>query len=369
MWKIPFSNIRLQYESIRHEVDQAIRKTLEDSHFLWGEEVFHFEKQFASLLGMQHCISTGNGTDALFLILKALDLKNGDEVITPAFSWISSSETISLAGAKPVFVDIDPARYTLDPDRLEKKITAQTRAIIVVHLYGQAAGMERIVALCHKYKLFLIEDCAQAHLTKFRNKFAGTFGDAAAFSFYPTKNLGAYGDAGCVVTNDQILAERVRRFGNHGALKKHDHAFEGSNSRMDTIQAAILLVKLPYLEKWTQLRIKNANLYRAGLRDVSEIILPAEFQDSVHSYHLFVVKCDRRAELQHYLEQNGIQTLIHYPQALINVPAYSHMEIDRADFSTSLALETQVLSLPLYPELDEHQIAYVCEKIKAFYGK
>jgi dTDP-4-amino-4,6-dideoxygalactose transaminase len=369
MWKIPFSNIRLQYESIRQEVGHAIQKTLEDSRLLWGEEVFNFERQFASLLGVQHCISTGNGTDSLFSILKVLGLKTGDEVITPAFSWISSAETISLTGAKPIFVDVDPSRYTLDPNRIEKSITSQTRAVIVVHLYGQAAEMDKIVALCKKHRLFLIEDCAQAHLTKFKTQYAGSFGDASAFSFYPTKNLGAYGDAGCVVTNNQVLAEKVRRFNNHGALKKHDHAIEGSNSRMDTIQAAILLAKLPHLEGWTQLRIEKANMYRAGLQDVAEVILPTQFEESVHSYHLFVIRCVRRAELQRHLEENGIQTLIHYPQALINIQAYDHLTIDPIDFPASLALETGALSLPLYPELDARQITYVCQKIKAFYRK
>jgi dTDP-4-amino-4,6-dideoxygalactose transaminase len=366
-WKVPFTNLKSQYASVQAEVNTAINKTLSDFNLLWGEEVIEFEKQFARLINTSHCISTASGTDSLFAILKCMALQPGDEVLTPALSWISSAETISLAGGKPVFVDIDPVFYTIDPAAIERQITERTKGIVVVHLYGQAADMDGITSICAKYNLFLIEDCAQAHLTRYADRYVGTFGKGAAFSFYPTKNLGAYGDAGAVTTSDPVLAEKVRRFCNHGALNKYDHIFEGMNSRMDTLQAAILLAKLPHLHHWTQRRIANAEFYRQHLKAIPEVILPEVRSKSTHTYHIFAIRVTRRDELREYLRANGIQTVIHYPQILINVPAYAHFHLRKEDYPTAIALESQILSLPVYPELQQDQIFYVSEKIRAFY--
>lgn len=365
--KIPFNNLALQYRTVQRSIDQAIADTLAGFTFIKGNAVQTFEQRFAGLLGAKHCIAVGNGTDALFISLKALGIGAGDEVITPAFSWISSAETISLCGATPVFADIHPETYTLDPSTIELRITPKTKAIVVVHLYGQAASMEALVRICKKNKLLLIEDCAQAHLTQEGDTYAGTFGDAAAFSFYPTKNLGAYGDAGCIVTSDAILAERIRRLSNHGALVKDDHAFEGLNSRMDTLQAAILLAKLPELKNWNAKRLEHALAYNEQLKDVSGISLPVIRAGTTHTFHLYVIRAQQRNDLKRFLEERGVQTIVHYPSALHNLPAYGHLNYSANDFPVSAQLQDKVLSLPVYPELTSGQIAYVCENIKEFY--
>lgn len=367
--KVPFVDLKAQYKTIQSDIDKAIKKSVNDFSFIRGKAVSSFESSFSKLLGVDHCIATGNGTSSLFAALKTLGIKPGDEVITPAFSWISSSETISLCHATPVFIDVDSQTYTLDPKLLEKAITRKTKAVIVVHLYGQCAHISEIKDICRKHNLFLIEDCAQAQLTSEKEKAAGTFGDAGAFSFYPTKNLGAYGDAGCVITNDDELAERIRRFSNHGALYKDDHPVEGMNSRMDTIQAAILKAKLPHLKKWNRQRRQHATKYRQLLSSIDDIVLPVERTGTIHSWHLFVIRCKRRDELRDYLMKKGIQTLIHYPQALTNTEAYSFLRLKSTDFPVANALEREVLSLPIYPELSERQIAFVCRNIQDFYRK
>jgi len=365
--QVPFIDLKAQYESIRPQLDLAITSAIGEFDFLKGHQTAEFELAFGRLIGVKHSVGVANGTDALFLSLKAINIRPGDEVITPAWSWISSSETISLCGATPVFADVDTHYYTLDPGEVQKRITSSTRAVIAVHLYGQAAPVIELKRLCEQYNLRLIEDCAQAHLTSAGSSYAGSVGDLAAFSFYPTKNLGAYGDAGGIVTNDEILAEKVTRLANHGAIQKHDHLIEGTNSRMDTLQAAILLAKLPFLKAWTARRIKNAELYRQLLGDIQGIEVPKTRENTVHSFHLYVIRCPRRDDLKTYLHQHGIQTLIHYPQALTNLPAYGHLNLDPGQFPVANALEKEVLSLPIYPELTREQITYVGEKIRAFY--
>lgn len=367
--KVLFVDLEAQYRSIRKSIDEALKQSFSEFRFVRGKSVTAFESAFRRTIGAPHCVAASNGTSALFLALKALGVGAGDEVITPAFSWISSSETISLCGATAVFADVDPVTYTLTPALIELCITPKTKAIIVVHLYGQTAPVQEIRRLCKKHNLFLIEDCAQAHLSEDGGSYAGTIGDVGAFSFYPTKNLGAYGDAGCIVTSDAVLAEKIRRIANHGALEKDDHLIEGMNSRMDTIQAAILQAKLPYLKKWNSQRRKNAALYRRLLEDVDGLILPAEQPGSVHTYHLFVIRTDRRDELKKFLSRKGIQTVIHYPKALINTPAYAGRKLDPKDFPVSTLLEKQVLSLPIHPELTESQIRFVCRNIQLFFKK
>jgi len=303
------------------------------------------------------------------MALKALGIGAGDEVITPAFSWISSAETVTLCNARPVFVDVHPETYTLDPDLIEPLITPRTRAIIAVHLYGQAAHTARIKKICRKRGLYLIEDCAQAHLTREDGKIVGTLGDVATFSFYPTKNLGAYGDAGCVLTPRATLARHMRRLGNHGALQKDDHLIEGFNSRMDVIQAAFLSAKLPYLAQWNTQRRAHAALYTRLLSGVDQVCPPAERPGTTHTFHLYVIRAKKRDQLKAYLEAQGIQTLIHYPRALPHTPAYAYLESGGASFSVSRTLEKEVLSLPIYPELSDHKIRYVARNIKDFYKK
>ncbi len=295
--KIPFVDLKAQYNSIRIPLERAIKSSINEFSFIRGKSVKQFEDSFARQIGAKHCIATSNGTTSLFIALKSLGIKEGDEVITPSFSWISSSETISLCKATPVFSDVDFDTWTLTPSKIEKRITAKTKAVVVVHLYGQAAPMKDIATLCKKHNLFLIEDCAQAHLTEENGKVVGTFGDVSAFSFYPTKNLGAFGDAGCVVTNDGQRAEWIRRFANHGALKKDDHLMEGINSRMDTVQAAVLNVKLKYLKRWNKERIKNASLYKSLLKNTGDIILPHQRAGTLHTYHLFVIRTLHRDAL------------------------------------------------------------------------
>jgi dTDP-4-amino-4,6-dideoxygalactose transaminase len=363
---IPFIDLQAQYASIKDELDQRINQAITSFQFCKGREVTEFETAFAKLLRTSACCSTGNGTDALFLSLKALGIAANDQVITPAFSWISSSEVISLCGATPVFADVDPLTYTLDPKEVRKKITSQTKAIICVHLFGQMADVAELKAICREHNLFLIEDCAQAHLSEQGDQYAGTFGHAGAFSFYPTKNLGAYGDAGCVITPHTHVAEKIRRLANHGALQKDDHAMEGMNSRMDTLQAAVLLAKMPHLKKWNSQRQLHAERYKQQLETVPGITLPFVRPYTNHTFHLFVIRADKRDRLKNFLQNEGIQTMIHYPSALPNLPPYAaHSHADA--FPVSTALEKEVLSLPIYPELATGSVDFICDTIKAFY--
>ena len=361
--KVHFLSLVNQNNGIKTQLFAAIDKI----SFIRGKDVSEFEKQFHTLMQNSHCVSTGNGTDSLFISLKTLDTQPGNEVLTPAFSCIPSSETISLCNATPVFVDVDPQTYTLDPKLIESKITSKTKGIIAVHLYGQAAHISEINAICKKHNLFLVEDCAQAHLTEENGKYVGTVGDAGAFSFYPTKNLGAYGDAGCIITDNDALADKMRRFANHGALEKDDHLIEGMNSRMDTIQAAVLLAKLPHLKQWNQQRRDNAKLYDTLLEDVNEVVTPFVRENTTHTFHIYAIRAQQRDELKEFLLQKGIQTIVHYPKALHNLPAYSRLNHKPEDFPVANALQNEVLSLPIYPELTEEQIRYVCSCIKEFY--
>lgn len=362
---VPFVDLRAQYRSIKQSIDEAIFKVIDETAFIGGEYVKEFERGFAGLVGVKHCIGVANGTDAIYITLKMLGIGPGDEVITTASSWISTSETISQTGATPVFVDIHPDTFTIDPSLIEGKITKHTKAIIPVHLYGQAAHISEINDLCKKHGLFLIEDCAQSHLSEENNKIVGTFGIASTFSFYPGKNLGAYGDAGAIITNDDSLAEKLRMYANHGALKKHEHKIEGVNSRLDSLQAAILSAKLPHLTEWTKRRIKNADLYVSGLKD-SKVIPPTVRKNTKHSFHLFVIRSDNRESLKKHLEANGIQTAIHYPTALPNLPAYKYLRHQPSDFPVASKYQSEILSLPMYPELSEKQINYVCDTIKGY---
>lgn len=364
---IPFVDLRLQYESIQPEIDQAVKEVFTKAQFIGGEAVKKFEHEFSTLLGVKHCIGTGNGTDSLFLILKALEVGPGDEVITPSFSCIPSAECITLTGATVVFADVDNQYYTLDPADVERKITSKTKAVVAVHLYGQVAPLAQLKTICDTHKIHLVEDCAQAHLTKEHDKFAGTIGIASAFSFYPTKNLGAYGDAGCVLTQDDQLVEKIRKLANHGALKKDIHEIEGTNSRLDTLQAAILLVKLNHLQRWNQQREAIAKLYESLLNNHASITLPAIRKGSVHTFHIYAIRTKNRDALKQYLTEQGIETLIHYPQGLPYNQAYRYKNHSLKDFPITAALQNEVLSLPVYPGLTNAQVTAVAENIKNYF--
>lgn len=367
--KVTFFDLTAQYHSIKSEVDAAITSVLESGSFIGGNVVSGFEKNFALSCGTKHCVAVGNATDGLFLSLKALGVGPGDEVITPAWSWISSAEVISQVGAKPVFADVDPHFYTVSIKELQTKVTVKTKAVIVVHLYGQAVDIRPIVSLCKENGLFLIEDCAQAHFTELEGQKAGSFGRCGVFSFYPTKNLGAIGDGGCVTTNDVEFANHLRRWANHGGLEKDEHLFEGTNSRLDALQAAVLNVKLKHLPRWTNQRVAYAQQYQDQLAGIAEIVLPSIQAKSVHTFHQFVIQANQRDNLKAYLEKQGIQTLIHYPKALPFEPAYKHLKHTEDQFPVSARLQKSVLSLPIYPELSAEQIDYVCEMIRSFYGR
>lgn len=365
---VPFVDLKSQYVSIKEDIDAAIKNVLEEAAFVGGRYVEIFESQFAQLYGVKHCVPVANGTDAIYIVIKMLGIGSGDEVITSASSWISTSETITQTGARPVFVDIEPDYFTIDPDKIEAAITDKTRAIIPVHLYGQPAEMDKIMNIAKKYGLAVIEDCAQAHFSEFKGKRTGTIGIAGTFSFYPGKNLGAYGDAGCIITNDDELAKKCRMFANHGALKKHQHEMEGINSRLDGIQAAILSVKLPHIQNWTQQRIKNAELYHQLLKD-SVLGLPTVRPNALHTYHLYVVRSKERDHLQNALNEQGVSTAIHYPTILPLLPAYRYLNNKASDFPVAYEYQQQILSLPMYPELTEAQINYVAEVINTVVAK
>lgn len=366
---IPFVDLKSQYLSIKEDIDTAVKNVIEQTAFIGGKYVKEFEKKFAELYGVKHVISCANGTDSLYVIMKMLGIGEGDEVITVANSWISSSETIGQTGAKPVFVDVHPAYFSIDDHAIESAITPATRAIVLVHLQGQICDLDKIEALCKKHKIYLIEDCAQSHFSEFRGRRAGTVGIAGSFSFYPGKNLGAYGDAGCIVTNDDELAARFRMYANHGALVKHQHQMEGINSRMDGLQAAILTAKLPHILQWTEQRIKNAAVYDKHLAGIDGIQTPKVRPESKHTYHLYVIKAERRDELMAYLKEAGIETAIHYPTPLPSLPAYKHLGTKPSDFPVATAHQSQILSLPMYPELTEEAIAYIAQTIRSFYSE
>ena len=364
--KIPFVDLHAQYLSIKDEIDEAIAKVIAESAYIRGRQVDAFEQAWAKTLGVQRCVSCANGTDAIYIALRALGLRHGDEVITSAHSWISTSETITQAGGRVVFCDTDEDTFTIDPLDIEKKITPATVGIIPVHLYGQPADMEVIMAIAKKHNLWVIEDCAQAHLARYHGELVGTFGNVATFSFYPGKNLGAYGDAGCVVTNDDRLAQWMATFARHGG--KGDHVMEGINSRMDGLQAAILNAKLPYLPAWTAARRDVAARYDALLGDVGDVITPKAVRGRDHVYHLYVVRTENRDALRKHLSEAGISTVLNYPKALPFYPAYSYLGHVPRDFPVACFNQSRILSLPIYPEMGAEMIDYVVKCIDGFFS-
>ena len=364
---IPFVDLKIQYKNIQPAIDGAIQNVIGETAFIGGKYVNEFEEKFATLYGVNHAVSCANGTDSLYILMKMLGIGIGDEVITVANSWISSSETITQTGAVPVFVDADIEYYSIDEKKLEAAISHKTKAIILVHLQGQMCAMETITSICNAHEILIIEDCAQSHFSEYKGVRAGLTGIAGSFSFYPGKNLGAYGDAGCIITNDTALAEKCKIFARHGALKKHQHTIEGINSRLDGLQAAILTAKLPYILEWTQKRINNAALYQKYLEDIKSILLPEKRPDTKHTYHLYVIQAMQRNELMQHLKERGIETYIHYPTALPNLKAYDYLGHQPDDFPVATKLQDEILSLPMYAELTEEQIQYIANAIREFY--
>jgi dTDP-4-amino-4,6-dideoxygalactose transaminase len=365
MMKIPFVDLHAQYLSLKPEMDAAMAEVIAQSAYIRGPQVDAFESAWAKMLGVQHCVSCANGTDALYIAMRELGIKPGDEVITTAHSWISTTETITQAGGRVVFCDTDNDTFTINPALIEAKITARTVGIIPVHLYGQPADMDAIMALAKKHKLWVIEDCAQAHLARYKGKLTGTFGNAATFSFYPGKNLGAYGDAGCAVTNDDALADLMATFARHGG--KGEHVMEGINSRMDGLQGAVLNVKLPHLPAWTQGRRRVAARYDELLKGVGDIVTPKIAADRDHVYHLYVIRSGKRDALKKHLADAGIATVLNYPKALPFYPAYAYLGHMPKDFPVAHANQSRILSLPIFPEMTDEMITYVANHIRSFF--
>jgi dTDP-4-amino-4,6-dideoxygalactose transaminase len=367
---IPFVDLKAQYTSIKSDIDNAINSVVSETAFIGGKYVKEFEKSFAQAYGVKHCISCANGTDSLYIIMKMLGVGSGDEVITVANSWISSAETIGQTGATPVFVDIDQVYFSsMDMAGFEKAITPKTKAVIAVHLHGQALDIQLIADICNQHNIALIEDCAQSHFTQQNGINVGTFGIAGSFSFYPGKNLGAYGDAGCIVTNDDALAEKFRMYANHGALVKHQHQIEGINSRLDGLHAAILTAKLPYLLQWNQARRNVAQQYDTLLANVGDVQVARVRPNTTHTYHLFVILTKERDALKKHLELHGVDTAIHYPTIMPLMPAYAHLNYTASQFPNAVAYQNSCLSLPIFPEMESSQIEYVANTIKQFFIK
>jgi dTDP-4-amino-4,6-dideoxygalactose transaminase len=390
---IQFVDLKAQYASIKGEIDKAISDVISKTAFIGGAHLSSFEKSFAAFCKAKHCIGVGNGTDALFISLKTLGIGPGDEVITAANSFIATSEAITQTGARVAFVDINPKTYNLDPNKLEEylkrsqesEVRSQKpeirnpqsairnwapKAIIPVHLYGQPADMDPIMEIARKYNLKVVEDCAQAHGAEYKGRLAGSFGDMACFSFYPGKNLGAYGDGGAIITSNDDLALKARMFANHGRVEKYNHDIEGVNSRLDSLQAAILEVKLKHLPEWNEKRRQNAYLYNKYLHG-SPLVTPGELDNVKPVYHLYVVRTPSgtREKLQDFLKTKGISTGIHYPIALPNLRAYAYLSHKESDFPESTKASQEIVSLPMFPELGEAEIKYVADAVKEFAQK
>jgi len=364
---VPFVDLTKQFESIREEVNGAIAEVLTNSSFILGKRVTDFENEFSGFLKTKYCIGVGSGLDALRLALAALEIGSGDEVIIPANTFIATALAVSAQGARPRLVDCYRDTFEMDPTKIEAGINDRTKAIIPVHLMGQPADMGPILQIAQRYNLKIIEDAAQAHGAQYRHHFCGTMGDIGCFSFYPGKNLGAYGDAGAVVTEQRELADKIRMLRNYGQTVKYQHEIKGFNSRMDTIQAAVLLVKLPHLNAWNEARTRHGDLYRQRLCGVGDISFQGSTPTSVRVHHLFVIVTKFRDQLQKYLADNGVQTGIHYPIPIHLQRAYRDFGYVKGRFPETEWLAERMLSLPMYAELTEEQIDYVTNNIRTFF--
>jgi len=364
--KVPFATFLPMHNEIRKDLDNAYNQVLDRSYFIQGEECTKFEEEFATYCGAKYCIGVATGLDALWLVLKAMGIGKGDEVIVPSNTYIATALAVSFVGAKPVFVEPTIETYNIDVTKIEEKINENTKAIIAVHLQGRAADMDAVNAIAKKYNLKVIEDAAQAHGTRYKGRKVGTLGDAAGFSFYPGKNLGALGDGGCIVTNDKELADKVRALGNYGSDYKYHHIYQGTNSRLDEMQAAFLRVKLPHLDKWNADRKRIAEKYLCGINNPL-IKLPLSSTDEYeHIYHVFVIRCDRRDELEKYLNDNGIGTVKHYPIPMHLQEAYKELALQQGDLPIAEEISNTVLSIPMYYGMSDKEVEYVISVINKF---
>lgn len=367
MMFVPFVDLQAQYRAIKSEIDEAVRRVLDTSAFILGREVEAFERDFAEYVGAEFCVGVNSGTAALHLALAACGVGPGDEVVVPANTFFATAEAVSNAGARPVFVDADPVSYTLDAEKLEAAVTEHTRAVIPVHLYGQAADMDAVLEIAERRNLIVVEDAAQAHGALYKGRRVGALARAGCFSFYPGKNLGAYGEGGAVVTNDADVARRLRLLRDHGSERKYHHEMVGYNCRLEGIQGAVLGVKLKHLDAWNDLRRRHAARYRqllAPLERAGAITLPREMDYSRHVYHLFVVQTEERDALQQRLQEANVQTGIHYPVPVHLQPAYAEHGHRPGDFPETELQARRLLSLPMYAELTDEQIAHVAETIE-----
>lgn len=363
---IPLVDLKAQYRPLKDEILERIAGVLDGMWLFLGENVKGIEREFADFCGVKHGIGVSDGTAALHVILRALEIGSGDEVITPAHTFIATAEAIALAGARPVFVDIDPETYLMDVSAVEAKITARTKAILPVHLYGQMVDMAQLAAIATRHGIKLIEDACQAHGAQRAGRLAGSLGDAAAFSFYFSKNLGAYGEGGFISTNDDGLAQKMRMLRDHGSERRYYHDAIGSNWRLDEIQAAVLRAKLPHLNNWNAARRDHAALYGELLRD-TPVITPIVARDNQHVFHLYVIRAPERDALQAWLKERGIGTGIHYPVPIHLQNAFSYLGYHPGDLPVTERAVGEILSLPMYAELTEEQIIYVADAIKEFY--
>jgi dTDP-4-amino-4,6-dideoxygalactose transaminase len=377
---VPFVDLKAQYRAIKSEIDAAIARVVESAAFVLGHEVEAFEAEFAEYCGARHCVGVANGTDAIQLALQACDVGSGDEVIVPANTFFATAEAVSTANATPVFVDADPLSYTIDVERIERAITPRTRAIIPVHLYGQSADLDPIFGIATRHNLIVIEDAAQAHGSEYKGRRVGALARAGCFSFYPGKNLGAYGEGGAVVTNDESVAHRLRLLRDHGSARKYQHEIIGYNSRLEGIQGAVLRAKLKHLDRWNELRRAHAAHYDELLGALTssrntgstndptarQLTLPREMAYARHVYHLYVIESDARDEMQKHLSAAGVQTGIHYPIPIHLQPAYSALGHKPGDFPRAEQQAARVLSLPMFPELTDAQVSHVVEVISEF---
>ncbi|HYV07222.1 MAG TPA: DegT/DnrJ/EryC1/StrS family aminotransferase [Blastocatellia bacterium] len=364
--KIPLVDLKAQYDTIKPEIDTSIQRVLDKTSFILGDEVAAFEAAFAKVVGANGAVGVGSGTAALQLAMLACGIGPGDEVITSAHTFIATAEAISHTGARPVFVDIDARSFNLDPNQVEKAVSSRTRAILPVHLYGQPADLDPLLDIEQSKDLWLIEDAAQAHAAEYKGRRCGSIGHIACFSFYPGKNLGAYGDAGAVTSNDESLLAKVRKLHNHGRTTKYEHDEIGWGERLDALQAAVLGAKLPHLESWTEARRSHARIYSELLAGC-DVTTPYESPDARHVYHLYVIRSRHRNDLLDFLKTNGVDAGIHYPIPLHRQPAYAQQGYSDVRLPVSEQAAAEVLSLPMYPELNEAQIHYVAEVVRQFH--
>jgi dTDP-4-amino-4,6-dideoxygalactose transaminase len=363
---VPFVDLQSQHRGLAAEIRQAVDQVLTDCNFILGRQVREFEQAFAAYIGVAHAIGVSNGLDALRIALAALDIGPGDEVIVPANTYIATALAVSALGARVVLVDCDSSTYNLDPKKLERAITSRTRVVIPVHLTGQSADMAPILEIAERRGLQVLEDTAQAHGARYHGQACGSMGIAGCFSFYPAKNLGAAGDGGMIVTENGKLAQRARKLCNYGEVVKYEHAEKGFNARLDTLQAAILQVKLPHLDGWNRRRAQNAQRYRDRLARIPGVELQSVLPECTHVYHLFMIRVARRDALRQFLQDRGVQTGIHYPTPIHLQAAYADHGWKKGDFPVAEELASRIVSLPMFPELTAEQIDYVCEQVGEF---